>query len=120
VITRSVEPGEVVATGRTLLTLLNPQQVYLRGYIPEGKIGKVRIGQPAQIFLDSAPDQALRATVSAVDTQASFTPENIYFREDRVKQVFGVNLNITNPTGLAKPGMPADGEILLQPSEPTK
>lgn len=120
VITRSVEPGEVVATGRTLLTLLDPQQVYLRGYIPEGEIGKVRIGQPAQIFLDSAPDQALSATVSAVDTQASFTPENIYFREDRVKQVFGINLNITNPTGLAKPGMPADGEILLQSSEPAK
>ncbi|MGQ9871403.1 hypothetical protein [Leptodesmis sp.] len=51
--------------------------------------------------------------MTAIDTQASFTPENICFREDRVKQVFGVRLTLTDPTGLAKPGMPADGEILL-------
>ncbi|GAC1463518.1 MAG: HlyD family efflux transporter periplasmic adaptor subunit [Chamaesiphon sp.] len=113
VITRSVEPGQVVTTGKTLLTLINPSTVYLRGYIPEGEIGKVRVGQKAKVFLDSAPDRAMSAQVAAIDTQASFTPENIYFREDRVKQVFGVKLNINNPAGFAKPGMPADGEILL-------
>lgn len=112
VITRSVEPGQVVATGKTLLTLLNPDQVYLRGFIPEGQIGQVRVGQPAQVFLDSAPDQPLAARVASIDSEASFTPENIYFREDRVKQVFGVRLNLLNPSGYAKPGMPADGEIL--------
>jgi len=113
--TRSVEPGEVVANGQTLLTLLNPQTVYLRGYIPEGDIGKVRVGQKARIFLDSAPEQALDAEVAAIDPEASFTPENIYFREDRVNQVFGVKLSLENPAGFAKPGMPADGEILVEP-----
>lgn len=117
VITRSVEPGQVVATGKTLLTLLNPDQVYLRGFIPEGQIGEVRVGQSAQVFLDSAPNRALAARVASVDTEASFTPENIYFREDRVKQVFGVRLNLLDPAGYAKPGMPADARILTEPEE---
>jgi HlyD family secretion protein len=112
---RSVEPGEVVASGKTLLSVINPNTVYLRGFIPEGEIGNVRVGQNARVFLDSAPDKPLNAKVSAIDTQASFTPENIYFQKDRVKQVFGVKISIDNPAGFAKPGMPADGEIALVP-----
>ena len=111
VITRLVEPGEVVSNGQTLLTSINPDNVYLRGYVPEGEIGKVRVGQKAEVFLDSDPARPLSATVTAIDTQASFTPENIYFREDRVKQVFGIKISIDNPGGFAKPGMPADAEI---------
>jgi HlyD family secretion protein len=118
VLTRSSEPGTVVTPGTTLLTVLDPDQVFLRGFIPQGQIGLVRVGQPARVFLDSAPDTPLAATVRAIDPQASFTPENIYFQEDRVRQVFGVELAITDPGGYAKPGMPADGEILLEPTEP--
>ncbi|MBF2076287.1 MAG: HlyD family efflux transporter periplasmic adaptor subunit [Synechococcales cyanobacterium C42_A2020_086] len=113
VITRSVEPGAVVPTGRVLLTILDLNTVYMRAFIPEGDIGKVRVGQPAQVYLDSAPDQPLAARVAAIDTEASFTPENVYFKDDRVQQVFGVKLTLENPDGFAKPGMPADGEILL-------
>ena len=112
---RNVEPGAVVTSGKTLLSVINPSSVYLRGYIPEGDIGKVRVGQPAKIFLDSAPDQSLSSRVSAIDPEASFTPENIYFREDRVRQVFGVKISIENPAGFAKPGMPADAEIVIAP-----
>ncbi|HEY9596546.1 MAG TPA: HlyD family efflux transporter periplasmic adaptor subunit [Cyanophyceae cyanobacterium] len=114
VTTRSVEPGEVVTSGKTLLTVINPNTVYLRGFVPEGDIGKVRVGQPARVFLDSAPDKPLSAKVSAIDTQASFTPENIYFQKDRVKQVFGIKISIDNPAGFAKPGMPADAEIVIE------
>lgn len=117
VITRTVEPGEVIAAGTPVLTVVNLGNVYLRGYIPEGEVGKVRVGQPAQVFLDSAPQEPLSATVSSVDTEASFTPENIYFQEDRVTQAFGLRLSIDNPEGFAKPGMPADGEILLEATE---
>jgi HlyD family secretion protein len=113
VITRSVEPGEVVAAGAPLLTLVNLDNLYLRGFIPEGQIGKVRLGQPARVYLDSFPNQPLQAIVSRVDPKASFTPENIYFKQDRVTQVFGVELTIKNPQGLAKPGMPADARILV-------
>jgi HlyD family secretion protein len=117
VITRNAEPGEVVASGNTLLTLINLNTVYLRGFIPEGDIGKVRVGQPAKVFLDSAPDKPLSAEVTAIDPEASFTPENIYFKEDRVTQVFGIKLKIKDPAGFAKPGMPADGEILTGEGE---
>lgn len=114
VMARSVEPGAVVTTGKTLLTLIDPNTVYLRGYIPEGEIGKVKIGQAAKVFLDSAPEQPLSGRVSAIDPQASFTPENIYFKSDRVKQVFGVKISIDQPGGLAKPGMPADAELVTE------
>lgn len=112
--TRSVEPGEVVTTGKTVMTVIDLNQIYLRGFIPEGEIGKVRVGQSAQVFLDSAPQQPLAATVTAIDTQASFTPENTYFQDDRVKQVFGVKLSLASPQGYAKPGMPADAVIQLE------
>ncbi len=111
---RSVEPGAVVTTGKTLLSLLDLRTVYLRGYIPEGQIGKVRVGQAARVYLDSSPDQPLPARVSTIDPQASFTPENIYFRDERVRQVFGVKLILDKPGGFAKPGMPAEAEILLE------
>lgn len=117
VVTRTVEPGEVISAGTTVLTVINLSDVYLRGYIPEGEVGDVRVGQSAHVFLDSDPDQPLDATVIAIDTEASFTPENIYFRDDRVTQVFGLRLGIENPDGFAKPGMPADGEIFLDEEE---
>lgn len=110
-ISRTVEPGTVVAAGKTLLTVINPNTTYLRAFIPQGEIGKITVGQRAKVFLDSAPKQPLNAKITAVDTLASFTPENVYFQEDRVKQVFGVKISIDNPADLAKPGMPADAEI---------
>lgn len=108
---RPLEPGAVVSTGKTVLTVIDPTSVYLRGYIPEGDVGRIHVGMVAQVFLDSNPQQPLVANVSAIDTKASFTPENIYFQKDRVRQVFGVKLAIAQTAGYAKPGMPADATI---------
>ena len=113
VLTRSAEPGEVVQGGTPIVTLVDLAKVYLRGYVPEGQIGHVKIGQAARVYLDSAPDRPVDAVVSRVDPQATFTPENTYFRDDRVKQVIGLKLQLKGGFGLAKPGMPADGEILV-------
>jgi len=113
VLTRTAEPGEVVQAGTAIITLLDLSRVYLRGFIPEGDIGRVKIGQAAHVFLDSAPDKPLDGYVLRIDPQATFTPENTYFRNDRVKQVVGVKLQLTQGVGFAKPGMPADGEILV-------
>jgi len=112
VATRSAEPGEVVAAGTPLITLVNLNAVYLRGFIPEGEIGRVRAGQTARVYLDSAPTHALEAVVSRIDPEASFTPENTYFKDDRMKQVVGVKLMLKSASGYAKPGMPADGEVV--------
>ena len=113
VATRTAEPGEVVMAGTAIITLVNLAEVYLRAFVPEGQIGRVRVGQPARVYLDSAPAEPIDAYVLRVDPRASFTPENTYFREDRVKQVVGVKLRLNSAVGFAKPGMPADGEILV-------
>ncbi|HEX5733251.1 MAG TPA: HlyD family efflux transporter periplasmic adaptor subunit [Blastocatellia bacterium] len=117
VATRAAEPGEVVAAGTPIMKIVNLDQVHLRAFIPEGEIGRVRVGQSARVYLDSNPGNAIKAVVARVDPEASFTPENTYFRDDRVKQVVGVKLQIINPQGFAKPGMPADGEVLVEGSE---
>ena len=114
VATRTAEPGEVVVAGTPIVTLVNLGEVYLRAFVPEGQIGRVRLGQPARVYLDSDPRTPIDAQVMRVDPQASFTPENTYFREDRVKQVVGVKLRLRGAVGFAKPGMPADGEILVE------
>jgi HlyD family secretion protein len=111
VIARAVEPGDVVAPGRTLLSIVDLDHVYLRGYVPEGDLGRVRVGQAAQVFLDSDPKRPFDARVAEIDAQASFTPENVYFQQDRVQEVFGVRLDLRAPHGYAKPGMPADALI---------
>jgi HlyD family secretion protein len=116
VMTRAAEPGEVVQAGTAIVTLLDLSKVYLRGFIPEGQIGKVKVGQTARIYLDSDPAKPLDAYVERIDPQATFTPENTYFRDDRVKQVVGVKLRLKSGIGFAKPGMPADGEILVEGS----
>jgi HlyD family secretion protein len=125
---RSVEPGAVVSNQTKIMTIVDPKTIYLRGFIPEGDIGKVRIGQVTKVFLDSAPLTPLNGKVVSVDPQASFTPENIYFQKDRVKQVVGVRISVENPDGCFNPnspyaggdlpcariGMPADADILLK------
>jgi HlyD family secretion protein len=113
VATRAAEPGEVVTAGTALITLIDLSKVYLRGFVPEGQIGKVKVGQAARIYLDSNPNRPIDAYVSRIDPEATFTPENTYFRDDRVKQVVGLKLQLKSAFGFAKPGMPADGEILV-------
>ena len=113
ILVRAAEPGEVLAAGTPVVTMLNLQKVYLRGFVPEGQIGKVKVGQPARVFLDSDPGHPLDAYVLSIDPQAMFTPENTYFQSDRVQQVFGVKLALRTGFGYAKPGMPADGQILV-------
>ena len=111
---RAVEPGAVLVPGQTILSVINLDTVYLRAYVPEGEIGKVRVGQSAEVFLDANPNKALEGKVVQVDPVGSFTPENIYFKNDRVKQVFGIKIGINQPEGFAKPGMPADAKIKLE------
>jgi HlyD family secretion protein len=111
ILTRSAEPGRVIAPGQTILTMVDLDKLYLRGFVPEGDIGRVKVGQQAEVFLDSNPDQAVPAEVIRIDPQVMFTPENTYFKDDRVKQVLGIKLGLKGASGFAKPGMPADGLI---------
>jgi HlyD family secretion protein len=121
-VTRSAEPGETVAPGQVLMSLIDPSAIYMKGFIPEGNLSQVKIGQTAQIILDSPTNQKpsssqahnLQGKVTAIDTSPSFTPQNVYFKEDRIKQVFGIKIAINQPDGSAKPGMPAAAKIAVR------
>jgi HlyD family secretion protein len=89
-------------------------KLYLRGFVPQGEIGKIKVGQQAQVYLDSNPNEPVPAEVIRIDPEVMFTPENTYFKEDRVKQVMGLKLGLRGAYGFAKPGMPADGRIQVQ------
>jgi len=120
ILTRSAEPGRVIQPGQTILTMVDLTKLYLRGFVPEGAIGKVKVGQQAQVYLDSNPKEGIAAEVIRVDPEAMFTPENTYFKEDRVKQVMGLKLGLRGAYGYAKPGMPADGRIQTGPQAQTQ
>lgn len=112
VLTRSVELGEQVAPGSPLFSLVDLDRLYLKVYVPEPLIGRVALGQRAEVRVDAYPDRAFPATVTKVATAAEFTPKNVETKEERVKLVFAVELSLTeNPGGVLKPGMPADGLI---------
>lgn len=93
----------------------------MKGFIPEGDLSQIKIGQVATIILDSPSDKnnsagrdhKLQAHITAIDTEPSFTPQNIYFKNDRIRQVFGIKLSINQADGSAKPGMSADAKIAL-------
>ncbi len=117
---RTVEPGAVVAAGQTVISLINLDTIFLRAYVPDSEIGNVRINQRASILYDSNPTKEIHGKVIQIDPKASFTPENIYFKDDRVKQVFGIKIMIDNPDNFAKPGMPADADIDISPKSGEK
>lgn len=110
---RNINPGEIVLPGRILIRISAPDRFYVRAFIPEGQLSKIKMGQKATVYLDGEKDRPLTATVSAIDSEPSFTPENVYFKEDRVRQVFGIKLRIDNSNGAAKNGMPADAIVFL-------
>ena len=106
---RSREPGETVTAGAPMLTLMNPEDRWVRIYVPENRIGAVRIGQPAAITSDTYPDKNYPGEVIFIATQAEFTPKTVQTTEERVKLVYAVKVRITgDPTFDLKPGVPAD------------
>ena len=121
VLTKNVQEGEVVAAGAAVYTLVNPGDMWLRVFIPEDQIGRVHPGQRAQIAVDTFPGRTFAAHVSEVRSQAEFTPGNVQTKEDRVKLVFGVKLQLDNRYGELKPGMPADATIFVgQAGQPAR
>jgi HlyD family secretion protein len=114
---RHREPGEIVPAGSPILTILNPDDRWVRIYVPETRIGAVRIGQPATITTDTYPNKTYRGAVVFIATEAEFTPKTVQTAEERVKLVYAVKVRVTDdPTYDLKPGMPAD--VRLEPMEP--
>jgi HlyD family secretion protein len=119
VVTHKVlEKGEFVTPGSTVVTLSELDSVYVMIYLTEKEIGRVRLGDAADVGIDAFPGRAFPGRVTYISPEAEFTPKNVQTKEDRVKLVFGVKVEIENKDGLLKPGLPADATIRVAPEDP--
>lgn len=111
ILRKLVEPGEVVAAGTPLVTLVDLSRLYAKVYVSEAELGRIKLRDAARVYTDAFPDRAFEATVAEISQQAEFTPRDVHTREERTKLVFAVKLALANPDSLLKPGMPADAWI---------
>lgn len=116
---RLVDVGEVAAAGAPLFDIVNLDRLYLKVYVPENEIGKVRLGLPARIYTDAFPNEPLSATVRYIAARAEFTPKEVQTPDERVKLVYAVKLYLdANTQHRATPGLPADAVIRWKEDAP--
>jgi HlyD family secretion protein len=109
------EPGEIVAGGTPVLTVMAPGDRWVRIYVPENRLGAVQLGARAAITSDTYPDQEYDGEVMYIASEAEFTPKSVQTTEERVRLVYAVKVRITGDSALVlKPGMPADVAIALE------
>jgi HlyD family secretion protein len=106
---RHREPGEAASPGAPILTLMNPDDRWVRIYVREDRIGAVRVGESAEIRCDTFPEKTYAGRVRFIAPEAEFTPKNVQTTEERVRLVYAVEVSIASDReGDLKPGMPAD------------
>ena len=111
VIAKNIEPGEQVAAGTPVITVGDLNNPWLRAYIPETELGRVKVGQKARVTTDTWPGKTYEGRISFISPEAEFTPKNVQTEKERVKLVYRIKIVIPNPAMELKPGMPADAEI---------
>jgi HlyD family secretion protein len=114
VLVKSADVGEVLSPGTTVVTVGDIDHPWLRGYINETDLGKVKIGSAARVTTDSYPGKVYRGRVSFIASEAEFTPKQIQTEQERVKLVYRIKIDVENPGRELKSNMPADAEILFQ------
>jgi HlyD family secretion protein len=114
VLVKSAEPGETVAAGATVVTLGDLDHPWLRGYVNETQLGRVKLNQPVLVATDSFPGKTYRGRVSFIASEAEFTPKQIQTAEERVKLVYRIKVDLPNPNHELKLNMPADARLLVE------
>jgi HlyD family secretion protein len=113
--TRIRDAGEVIAAGSPVFDLVNLDRLYLKVYVPESQIGKLRLSLPARIYTDAFPEKPFGATARYIASSAEFTPKEVQTPDERVKLVYAVKLYLDeNPEHRLTPGLPADAVIRWQ------
>ncbi|MGD2098309.1 MAG: efflux RND transporter periplasmic adaptor subunit [Desulfobacterales bacterium] len=107
-VSRNVEPGEVVSPGREVISLADLSKVDLKVFVGETEIGKVKPGQEVEVKIDTFPSKIYSGTVTYISPEGEFTPKIIQTHKERVKLVYLVKITIANPNLELKTGMPAD------------
>jgi HlyD family secretion protein len=113
VLVRQAELGEVVAPGTPVISLGDLDHVWMRAYVPETEIARLRWDQAAVIRTDSFPGKSYHGRVSFISDKAEFTPKSVETHQERVTLVYRIKIDVDNPGHELKPGMPADAEIDL-------
>jgi len=111
VLSHSVEVGDLVVPQSTVMTISDVDHPYLDLYATEADLARVKVGQPVDVTIDGAPGRVFRGAVTSIRTTAEFTPNNVQTKEQRAELVFRVRIDLPNPDGTLKAGMPADGVI---------
>jgi HlyD family secretion protein len=111
VLSKAVEPGEFVSPGTPVVTVSDLSKVWLRAYVDETDLGRVKLGQKVSVRTDSFPGNVYRGRVSYLSPEAEFTPKTVQTKKERVRLVYRVKIDLENPARELKPGMPADAEI---------
>jgi HlyD family secretion protein len=110
---KSAEVGEVLAAGTTVVTLGDLDHPWLRAYINETDLAKVKIDGSAKLRTDSFPNKSYMGRISFISPQAEFTPKQIQTKEERVKLVYRIKIDVDNREHELKNNMPVDAEIVL-------
>ena len=114
ILKKNVEAGDTIASGVPVCTIGDLENPWVKVYVKEDKLGLVKLGQKAEIRVDSYPGKFYEGIVTYISSEAEFTPKNVQTQEERVKLVFGVKVSVKNLKDELKPGMPADVKILLK------
>ena len=115
ILCQGAEPGEYLNPGSPVLTLGQMEKVWLRAYVNETDLGKVKLGQEVTVSTDTYPGETFPGRISFIASEAEFTPKFVQTHEERVKLVYRVKVELDNPDMILKPGMPADALIALSP-----
>jgi len=108
VLTRSIEPGEIIQPGITAFTIGQLDDLTIKVYVPENVYGQINLGDTASVYVDSFPGEFFPATVIRIADRAEYTPRNVQTKEERQTTVFAIELSVSDSSGKLKPGMPAD------------
>jgi HlyD family secretion protein len=111
VLRKNMEVGETATPGAPILTLMDPNDMWLRAYVSETDLGRIRLGQAATLTVDAFPGRTFDGAIREIASDAEFTPKNVQTKKERVNLVYRVKIGVPNPDGVLKPGMPADARI---------
>jgi HlyD family secretion protein len=113
---RLSEQGELMSPGTGIVVVTDLAHAWLNAFIPAPDLGRIRLGQEAEVMTDDG--QTRKGRLSFIATRAEFTPKNVQTRDERIRLVFRIKVSLDNGDGLFKPGMPA--EARLKPAEPAR
>jgi len=114
ILVKNAEAGEFIVPGGAVVTLGDVEKPWLKAFINENDLGRVKLGQKVSVTTDSYPGKVYPGRITFISSEAEFTPKNVQTAKERVKLVYRIKVSLENPRGELKPGMPADGKIHLK------